>query len=166
MEIALASTSTAPQLFRNVIAVTDGSDEVAWMSERGSGRSGDPRDPDQEAIGRRFRVAREAAGLTQAAAADALGVQPSVLSRYENGLWFPKVALLRRIARLYGVSVDTLIGHDEGPEDQGWPEGVQFIRRASKDLTPEAKQAIMRAMEAILEMDRKTRDKDQDGGPR
>ena len=89
-----------------------------------------------------------------------------MLSRYENGLWFPKVALLRRIARLYGVSVDTLIGHDEGPEDQGWPEGVQFIRRASKDLTPEAKQAIMRAMEAILEMDRKTRDKDQDGGPR
>ena len=133
------------------------------MSERGSGGSENQRDPDQEAIGRRFRVAREAVGLTQAAAADALGVQASVLSRYENGLWFPKVALLRRIARLYGVSVDTLIGHDVAADDRAWPEGVQFIRRASKDLTPEAKQAIMRAMEAILAMDRKTRNKDKDG---
>ena len=110
-------------------------------------------------------MVREAAGLTQSAAAAALGVHPAVLSRYENGMWFPKVGLLRRIARLYGVSVDTLIGHNEGPDDQAWPEGVQFIRRASKDLTPEGREAIMRAMEAILAMDRKTRDKDKDGDP-
>ena len=133
--------------------------------ERGTGSSHGPRDPAQEAVGRRFRVAREAAGLTQAAAAAALGVQRAVLSRYENGVWFPKVALLRKIAALYGTSVDSLIGHAEGKEDEEWPEGVQFIRRASKDLTPEAREAIMRAMEAILAMDRKTRDKDQDGDP-
>ena len=70
--------------------------------------------------------------------------------------------MLRKIARLYGVSVDALIGHDETEEDETWPEGVQFIRRASKDLTPEAREAIMRAMEAILNMDRQTRGKNQD----
>ena len=121
------------------------------------------RDPAQVAVGRRFRAVREAAGFTQAAAATALGLDPSVLSRYEHGVWFPRVGMLRKIAALYGVSVDSLIGNDDQTkEDEPWPEGVQFIRRASKDLTPEAREAIMRAMEAILNMDRQTRAKNQD----
>lgn len=127
------------------------------------------RDPALAQAGRRFRVAREAVGLTQAAAAAALGVHPTVLSRYENGVWFPRVGTVRKLAALYGTTVDALIGNADSAdtnEAEAWPEGVQFIRRASKDLTPEAKQAIIRAMEAILEMDRKARDKDKDGGPR
>ena len=129
---------------------------------RSTDKSQSSRDPAQMAVGRRFRAVREAAGLTQAAAAAALGLDPSVLSRYEHGVWFPRVAMLRKIADLYGVSADALIGHGENDEDDIWPEGVQFIRRASKDLTPEAREAIMRAMEAILDMDRQTRGKNQD----
>ena len=38
---------------------------------------------------------------------------PSVYSRYENGKREPSVDILLKLSKLYGVSVDYLIGNDE-----------------------------------------------------
>ncbi len=54
---------------------------------------------------KRLRTARR---LTQEQAAQALGVTPQTVSRWECGTTMPDVAALPHIARLYGVTVDDL----------------------------------------------------------
>lgn len=44
---------------------------------------------------------------------DYLCCLPSVYSRYENGKREPSVDVLLKLSKLYGVSVDYLIGNDE-----------------------------------------------------
>lgn len=58
---------------------------------------------------RRLRLQKQ---LTQEQAAEALGVSPQSVSRWECGNTYPDVMLLPRIARLYGVTVDDLYRED------------------------------------------------------
>ena len=44
---------------------------------------------------------------------DYLCCLPSVYSRYENGKREPSIDILLKLSKLYGVSVDYLIGNDE-----------------------------------------------------
>ena len=61
-----------------------------------------------------FREAREAVGLSQKFVAYTLGVKPPNVSRWEAGTTFPTVDNLMKLARLYGVSTDYLLGIEEG----------------------------------------------------
>lgn len=54
---------------------------------------------------KRFRQARH---LTQEQAAESLGVSPQSVSRWECGTTMPDVAMLPKIARLYGIMIDDL----------------------------------------------------------
>ena len=45
---------------------------------------------------------------------DYLCCLPSVYSRYENGKREPSIDILLKLSKLYGVSVDRLIGNDVG----------------------------------------------------
>ena len=57
-----------------------------------------------------LRLARKAKGLTQQHVADELHISREALSYYENGLRDPGVAMLVKMSRYFGVSVDELIG--------------------------------------------------------
>lgn len=59
-----------------------------------------------------LRKARQAAGLTQAALAERLGVSDRAVSRWECGTAMPDVALLPGLAFLLNISVDALLGVD------------------------------------------------------
>lgn len=59
---------------------------------------------------RRFRRERN---LTQEQLADALGISPQSVSKWERSDGYPDITLLPRIAEYFGVSVDTLLGSDE-----------------------------------------------------
>lgn len=56
-----------------------------------------------------LRAARKAAGLSQTAVAEALGVEQVTISRYERGRRVPSDVVVA-MARLYGVSTDVLLG--------------------------------------------------------
>ena len=56
-----------------------------------------------------FLSARRNAGLTQAAAADHLGVSAVSVCQWETGKTLPRGALLPKIAALYGCSTDELL---------------------------------------------------------
>lgn len=58
----------------------------------------------------RLRAAREAAGLTQAAAAARLGVTPSYLSQLESGHRRPNLEWLLQLAACYGAAPGDLDG--------------------------------------------------------
>ena len=57
----------------------------------------------------RFAEAREKAGLSQAAVAEELGVSPPAVCQWEKGKTYPKMPTLRKIAKLYGCTVDELL---------------------------------------------------------
>jgi Zn-dependent peptidase ImmA (M78 family)/transcriptional regulator with XRE-family HTH domain len=68
---------------------------------------------DLSGIGARLQFARERAGLTQEAAAEAVGLSRVVLAYYETGARQPSLAALSNLARLYGVRVSLLLGEEE-----------------------------------------------------
>ena len=56
-----------------------------------------------------LRAARINKGLKQTEAAELLGVKESTLSRYERGMSFPDVSVLKKIEEVYSVNYNDLI---------------------------------------------------------
>ena len=72
---------------------------------------------------------------------DYLCCLPSVYSRYENGKREPSIDILLKLSKLYGVSVDCLIGNDEVVDTSITENEVVMIRamrRADKRALQDA----------------------------
>lgn len=54
------------------------------------------------------KAARVNAGLTQSVAADRLDISKTSLQNYENYRTVPSVTMAKKMARLYGLSVDDI----------------------------------------------------------
>ncbi len=63
----------------------------------------------------RLRQLREDRGLTQSAVADALNCDQSLYSKYERGGRSLPLDLAVKLAQVYGVSLDYLVGLTEDP---------------------------------------------------
>ena len=63
----------------------------------------------------RLRDLREDRDLRQVDVAEILGIHQTVYSRYERGFQPIPVALLIKLADLYGVSTDYLLGRTNDP---------------------------------------------------
>lgn len=63
-------------------------------------------------LGVRLRELRKKQGLTQIQVAERLGVSKAVVSSYEVASRFPSYDILIKIATLYGVTTDYLLGLD------------------------------------------------------
>ena len=63
-----------------------------------------------DTLGKRIMALRKAAGMTQEQVAERLGVSPQAVSKWENDVSCPDVATIPRIARLFNVSTDELLG--------------------------------------------------------
>lgn len=61
-------------------------------------------------FGNRLKTLRINKKLTQQQLADLLGLTKSVISAYENGLRYPAYDVLIKIARIFKVSTDFLLG--------------------------------------------------------
>ena len=61
-------------------------------------------------FGNRLRALRIAKGWTQSQLSSRLGLTKSVISAYETALRYPSYDILIRIAALFGVSSDYLLG--------------------------------------------------------
>lgn len=66
--------------------------------------------PTASTFGATLRGARERAGLTQAAAATAVGTSQPTLSDWERGRRSPSLDQLARLAHAYGVDFADLLG--------------------------------------------------------
>ena len=62
---------------------------------------------------RRLYDLREDHDLKQKAVAEYLGIQPNVYRRYEKGIRSVPVEILVKLADLYGVSTDYLLGRTD-----------------------------------------------------
>ncbi len=64
------------------------------------------------ALGENLRILRNKEKITQEQLAEALGVSPQAVSRWENEAAFPDISVLPIIANYFNVSVDYLLGAD------------------------------------------------------
>ena len=62
-----------------------------------------------------FKSAREAKGLTQKECADMLGISLRAWQTYEQGVSEPKQDLLCKIADIFNVTLDYLLGREPAP---------------------------------------------------
>lgn len=61
-------------------------------------------------LGNNISERRKAKGMTQEELAVNLGVSPQAVSKWENNLSCPDISLLPEISKLFGISVDELLG--------------------------------------------------------
>lgn len=65
---------------------------------------------DHFSMGKHIATLRKAKGLTQDELAEQLGVSPQAVSKWENDLSCPDILLLPQLAKIFGITVDELLG--------------------------------------------------------
>ncbi len=64
----------------------------------------------EQTLGKRIMAHRKRLGLTQDALAEKLGITAQAVSKWENDLSCPDIAMLPRLAEIFGISTDALLG--------------------------------------------------------
>lgn len=114
-------------------------------------------------FGEKFRAERDRLGLTQQELADQLGLNRRMITRYENGLSFPRTRkAYKRIAELFGVDVNYLLTEDEAfVLDASQEYGARGMKQAQQlidgmsglfaggTLSEQDKDAVMKALQDI-----------------
>lgn len=67
-------------------------------------------------VGKRLRALRESIGISQKKMADLLGSRQANINRFEHAQSQPPVALLRRYADFFDVSLDYIFGRTDQPQ--------------------------------------------------
>ena len=89
----------------------------------------------EETLGKRIIANRKRVGLTQERMADQLGVTAQAVSKWENDQSCPDITMLPRLAEIFGITTDELLGIQREqpvhlaevlPEDDSEPEGLHF----------------------------------------
>ena len=70
----------------------------------------------QENIGTNIARLRREHNMKQDELAEMLDVTPQAVSKWENGASMPDIALLPKLANIFGVTIDDLFGADRTPE--------------------------------------------------
>ncbi|MBR4003968.1 MAG: helix-turn-helix transcriptional regulator [Clostridia bacterium] len=68
---------------------------------------------------------RKKANLTQKEVAEKIGVQPMTYNYYENGKNEPSIEMLKKIAKVFDVSIDTLLNYKSNNFDLGQTTQLQ-----------------------------------------
>ena len=71
----------------------------------------------EKTLGKKLCELRKSAELTQEAVAEALGVSPQAVSKWENGTSDPSTSNLLALAKLYGVSAEELLKSTSNQDD-------------------------------------------------
>lgn len=88
----------------------------------------------EETLGKRIMTNRKRLGLTQDRLAELLGVTAQAVSKWENDQSCPDITMLPRLAEIFGISTDALLGRAAPaqviiPEQQDKPCGSAYNGR-------------------------------------
>ena len=89
-------------------------------------------------FGEKLGYLRKNAALTQDDVAQHLGISPQAVSKWENDLSCPDIMLLPEIAKLYGITIDALLGDGDSAEaeEKEATEGRERIHTDEKQSEP------------------------------
>lgn len=97
-------------------------------------------------VGRRIRIAREAAGLTQERFAELVGISPQNVSCVERGLAGVSLTVLRKMCKILRVSSDSLL------MDACNINNVDAITERLRQLPPEQFRVVQDIINRLLEL--------------
>lgn len=115
-------------------------------------------------LGIKLREARKKKGLKQIEAAQKLGISNGTLSGYERDYRDPDTEILKKMAELYDVSVDELLGYQvksklSEKDEKDIAKRMEQIRNdltntdglsfSGEPMSPEAIESLLEAMEYI-----------------
>lgn len=98
-------------------------------------------------IGTVIKKHRKEKNLTQEEVAKRLGVTAPAVNKWENGKSFPDISLLSPLARLFNISVDTLLSHQEELSPDA---ASQLVEEALDKLKTESFEDVFRWMKECL----------------
>jgi transcriptional regulator with XRE-family HTH domain len=107
-----------------------------------------------EGFNSRLATFRKAAGFTQAELASELAISQRMVAYYESPEATPPAHLLPDIARVLGVSIDTLYGRDAPKRKLAKQEGDSRLRRrllAVEKLGTAEKRQVLQLIDAFIE---------------
>lgn len=108
----------------------------------------------QETLSERLFRLRNEKNLTQEQAAEAVGISRVALTRYENGQRMPKMNIVDSLAKVYGVSVDYLMGREEKSQDNQvsvqTPDMFPEFQELAAQLTEEQRERAAEYMRFLL----------------
>lgn len=85
----------------------------------------------EETLGKRICAKRKGLGLTQDALAEQLGVTAQAVSKWENDQSCPDITMLPKLAEVFGISTDALLGLEPKEVRQ-----AEVIREENDDQEP------------------------------
>lgn len=86
----------------------------------------------------KIREARKAARMTQRQVADCLCITPATYSRYESGIIKPDPRSLLKLSKLFGVSVDALLGAAEDGKEKAQGFKIPVLGKVVAGIPVEA----------------------------
>ena len=96
----------------------------------------------------RLRQLRQEKKMTQSVLGRAIDISPRMISFYESGNHFPRdEIILKRIADLFGVSLDYLLGHSDLREE----EALKKLCSRLRSLSEADRRTVMSFMEFLIE---------------
>lgn len=72
----------------------------------------------EETLGKRIVAHRKRLGLTQDALAEQLGVTAQAVSKWENEQSCPDISMLPKLAEIFGITIDALLGIERKTEEK------------------------------------------------
>ena len=108
-------------------------------------------------FGKRFAQIRKAAGYTQQALADEIGVSRRVITYYETESENPPANLLVDLARALNVSTDQLLGLQ--PTESTKPgRKIERQLKQIETLSPKAKRQVSQLLDTFIEAEQLKKD--------
>ena len=105
-------------------------------------------------LGKRIAMLRKEMGLTQAQLAEALGMSQQLVAAYEAGARKIPASLLPKLAKIFAVPLEQLMGIEKLPAKRGQ---VSTLQRQIEQITlmPRAKQKfIIEMLDALIQQQR------------
>ena len=104
-----------------------------------------------QTLGRRIAELRKQQGYTQAELADMIDVKQYVIASYETGRRRPSAALIPELARILGVSVEKLIGLEQGRRKPGPTSKLQQQIEQLQRLPKSKQKFVSEFLETVLQ---------------
>ena len=105
-----------------------------------------------DTLAARLTRLRLESGLTQQDLADQLGITQPNISDYERGILRLHGELILRLAEIFGVSTDEILGLKPRKASSGEPANIRLLKRLKKiEALPPAKQrVVLRSLDTLI----------------
>lgn len=114
--------------------------------------AGRPQINEAPAFGAKLAGLRKAQGWTQPQLAEKLGITLATLVYYERQAKNPGAEFVSKVAKLFNVSVDELLGHSVKPTRKpGPPSRLQQLTEQLAELPRNKQKVVVEMLEAFLQ---------------